>query len=414
MTGRWITLTAADGHALRAWLVVPPQGSGPGLVLLHEMVGLNAFARDMAARYAEEGYVTVVPDLYARQATDVELDYDAAGMARAAELRADLTDAEALTDIDAARAALAAEPTCRGRSAVVGFSMGGRLALLAAARGGFACAVSWYGTGLEADDDTLATLPCPALLLMGEQDDKVPAQARAAIETALASSPAARCVIFPGCAHGFANPARPAFDKPAASLAFSRALAFLRGEIGPVFDLASLWEAHTAYEFASRDVDATMATMVDEPYVNHVPTMTGGVGHAHLKRFYKHHFVNANPPDTRLVPVSRTVGSDSLVDEMLFCFTHTCEVPWMLPGVPPTGRYVEIPLVAIVKFRGDKLCHEHIYWDQASVLVQVGLLDPAGLPVAGIATAKKLLDESLPSNELMAERWARSAALPLD
>ncbi|MBX9608117.1 MAG: dienelactone hydrolase family protein, partial [Gammaproteobacteria bacterium] len=99
MTGRWITLTAVDGHALRAWLALPPQGSGPGLVLLHEMVGLNAFARDMAARYAEEGYVTVVPDLYARQASGVELDYDATGLARAAALRAGLADAAALTDI---------------------------------------------------------------------------------------------------------------------------------------------------------------------------------------------------------------------------------------------------------------------------------------------------------------------------
>lgn len=92
---------------------------------------------------------------------------------------------------------------------------------------------------------------------------------------------------------------------------------------------------------------------------------------------------------------------------MLFCFTHTCEIDWMLPGVPPTGKRVEIPLIAIVKFRGDKLYHEHIYWDQASVLVQIGLLDPKGLPVAGVETARKLLDETLPSNTLM-PRWRES------
>lgn len=151
-----------------------------------------------------------------------------------------------------------------------------------------------------------------------------------------------------------------------------------------------------------------MATMVAEPYVNHIPTMTGGVGHQMLSRFYQNHFVNGNPPDTSLIPISRTVGSTQIVDEMLLCFTHTCEMDWMLPGVAPTGQRVEIPLVAIVKFRGDKLYHEHIYWDQASVLVQIGLLDPQGLPVAGIDTAKKLLDENLPSNSLMAA-WARSA-----
>jgi carboxymethylenebutenolidase len=151
-----------------------------------------------------------------------------------------------------------------------------------------------------------------------------------------------------------------------------------------------------------------MATMVAEPYVNHIPTMTGGVGHTMLSRFYQHHFVNSNPPDTTLVPISRTIGATQIVDELLFCFTHTCEIDWMLPGIAPTGRRVEIPLVAIVKFRGDKLYHEHIYWDQASVLVQIGRLDPTGLPVAGIETARKLLDEHQPSNTLMAS-WARSA-----
>jgi carboxymethylenebutenolidase len=178
-------------------------------------------------------------------------------------------------------------------------------------------------------------------------------------------------------------------------------------------DLAALWEAHCRHEFETRDVDATMASMVDEPYVNHVPTMTGGVGHDQLKRFYKHHFIGRNPPDTELVPVSRTVGADSLVDEMVFRFTHTCEIDWMLPGVPPTGRRVEVPLVAIVRFRGAKLVHEHIYWDQASVLVQVGLLDPRGLPAAGAETAYKVLDKAaLPSNALMPS-WTRSGSRPL-
>ncbi|HNB28763.1 MAG TPA: dienelactone hydrolase family protein, partial [Alphaproteobacteria bacterium] len=101
-------------------------------------------------------------------------------------------------------------------------------------------------------------------------------------------------------------------------------------------------------------------------------------------------------------------GADRVVDEMLFCFTHDREIDWMLPGVPPTGKYVEIPLVAIVCFRGDKLYHEHIYWDQASVLAQIGLIDASKLPTAGIETAKKLLDEKLPSNTIM-KRWAESA-----
>lgn len=180
----------------------------------------------------------------------------------------------------------------------------------------------------------------------------------------------------------------------------------------PAHDLVALWEEHCRCEFETRDVDATMATMVDAPYVNHIPTMTGGVGHDQLKRFYKYHFIGANPPDTALVPISRTVGTDSLVDEMLFSFTHTAEIDWMLPGIAPTGRRVEVPLVAIVRFRDGKVVHEHIYWDQASVLVQVGLLDPAGLPVAGAETARKTVDQSLPSNTLM-PNWASSEGKPI-
>ena len=177
-------------------------------------------------------------------------------------------------------------------------------------------------------------------------------------------------------------------------------------------DLVALWEAHCRYEFETRDVDATMATMVASPYVNHIPTMTGGVGHDQLKRFYKYHFIGGNPPDTTLTPISRTVGADQIVDEMLFSFTHTSEIDWLLPGIAPTGRRVEVPLVAIVRFVGDKVAHEHIYWDQASVLVQIGRLDPAGLPVAGVETARKVIDKTKPSNALMA-RWATSQGKPI-
>lgn len=179
------------------------------------------------------------------------------------------------------------------------------------------------------------------------------------------------------------------------------------------YDLVALWEEHCRYEFETRDVDAVMATMVEEPYVNHVPTMAGGVGHDELKRFYKYHFIGNNPPDTTLTPISRTVGVNSVVDEMLFRFTHTSAIDWMLPGIAPTGRVVEVALVAIVQFRENKLVHEHIYWDQASVLVQVGLLDPTGLPVAGAEAAHKVLDKALPSNTLLQGAWLRSEGQPI-
>ena len=132
--------------------------------------------------------------------------------------------------------------------------------------------------------------------------------------------------------------------------------------------------------------------MADDAYVNHIPVMTGGLGKSALREFYSRRFIPGMPPDTTLTPVSRTVGEDQLVDEMIFSFTHTQEMPWMLPGVRPTNRRVEIPLVAIVRFREGKLAHEHIYWDQASVLKQIGLLTDPALPVVGVETARKVLD----------------------
>ena len=144
-----------------------------------------------------------------------------------------------------------------------------------------------------------------------------------------------------------------------------------------------------------------MATMVAEPYVNHIPTMTGGVGYRDLRRFYADYFIGANPDDTMQVSVSRTQGARQIVDELVFSFTHDRRIEWLLPGVEPTGRHVRFGLVGVVRFRGDKLCHEHIYWDQATVLVQVGLLDASRLPVLGAEAADKIIDNSLPSNRLI-------------
>jgi carboxymethylenebutenolidase len=166
-------------------------------------------------------------------------------------------------------------------------------------------------------------------------------------------------------------------------------------------DLAQLWEDHVRFEFSTRNTEDTLATMVEDAYVNHIPVLTGGVGKNELRDFYSKRFIPQMPPDTEMTAVSRTIGTDQLVDEMVFKFTHTIAMDWMLPGIPPTGKRVEVPLVAIVRFRGGKLAHEHIYWDQASVLVQIGLLDPFRLPVAGVESARKVLEPSLPANELM-------------
>jgi carboxymethylenebutenolidase len=159
-------------------------------------------------------------------------------------------------------------------------------------------------------------------------------------------------------------------------------------------DLAALWEEHTRHEFETRNLESTLETMVDDGYVNHIPVMTGGAGKAALREFYGRQFIPCMPPDTELRLISRTTGETQLVDEMIFCFTHTQEMPWMLPGIPPTQRRVEVPLVAIVGFRDGKVAFERVYWDQASVLRQVGLLTDASLPVFGAETARKVVEQA--------------------
>ena len=165
-------------------------------------------------------------------------------------------------------------------------------------------------------------------------------------------------------------------------------------------DLAATFDAHVQAEFQDLDLEATMATMTDEPYVHHVPTITGGNGTAGVRDFYAHHFIGQWPEDTQIQPISRTVGPDQVVDELHMTFTHDRVLDIMLPGIEPKGRRIAIPVVVVVAFHQGKVQHEHIYWDQASVLVQAGLLDPEGLPVTGAEQAAALGDQTRPKNEL--------------
>ncbi|KAH9836779.1 uncharacterized protein C8Q71DRAFT_857983 [Rhodofomes roseus] len=198
-----------------------------------------------------------------------------------------------------------------------------------------------------------------------------------------------------------------AYEPSAATAAHSKSLVFLRKHIGgPHFDIEAIWEEHTYFEFEVRSVAKTMGTMVQEPYVNHVPTMTGGVGREALTTFYRDHFIFSNPPDAALKTVSRTVGADRVVDEFIFHVTHTTMIDWLLPGVPPTGKKLEIPMLGVINVRGDRLYHEHIWWDQGTVLKQAGLLPDVvtvptstgprklKLPVAGVEAARMLVNES--------------------
>jgi len=204
-----------------------------------------------------------------------------------------------------------------------------------------------------------------------------------------------------------------------AALAHSRTLVFLRKWLGgPVFDLEAIWDEHTYFEFEDRSVAKTMGTMVAEPYVNHVPTMTGGVGRENLTAFYRDHFIFSNPPDAAMEVVSRTVGPDRVVDEFIYSFTHDRMVDWLLPGVPPSNKKLTIPMMAVVNIRGDRLYNEHIWWDQATALRQAGILPTylpyttfgphrnLRLPVTGAESAAMLADEgSMESNFMFGVDW---------
>ena len=165
-------------------------------------------------------------------------------------------------------------------------------------------------------------------------------------------------------------------------------------------EMIDLFQKHVGAELAG-DLDTTLATMSDDPHLNHVPTMAGGVGREGVRAFYRDHLVGKFfPPDVTIESVSRTVGESSIVEELVIGFTHTIVMDWLLPGVQPTGEPVEIAFCVVVGFKNGKISHEHVYWDQASVLVQVGLLDPKGLPVSGGESARKVRDPKLPPRKM--------------
>ena len=166
--------------------------------------------------------------------------------------------------------------------------------------------------------------------------------------------------------------------------------------------LVDVWEAHTAAEFAHKDADEAIATMTDNPVLVHVPVGTGASGKEPLRRFYRDVFIPNMPPDVELELLTRTVGRERVIDEFIMHMTHSVRMDWFVPGVEATGRRLAVPTVGIIAFEGDKISSEHIYWDQATVLVQLGLLDDS-LPVLGANQPDRLLNPDAPANELIAK-----------
>ncbi|KAL4804018.1 hypothetical protein BDV18DRAFT_143686 [Aspergillus unguis] len=214
-----------------------------------------------------------------------------------------------------------------------------------------------------------------------------------------------RAYTYSDAQPGFAEVDLDEYHSLDADLAFTRSLEVLRRAYGRDGDLEKSYEEHLQGKFFSMNLNDTMSHYVKNltPTVTYAPTLSGGTGARALRRFYDQHFLNKLPPSMHLRLLSRTTGADRVVDELYVSFEHTQEIPWMLPGVPPTNRKVEIVLVSIVSLRAKQLYSEHVYWDQASVLVQVGLLDPKlvpqgfegvdRLPVIGRESARRMLNE---------------------
>jgi carboxymethylenebutenolidase len=403
-----VTIKSSDGGEFDAYLAVPVSGYGPGIVVLQEIFGVNKYMRQVCDWYAAHGFVAICPDLFWRQERGVDItDRSEAEWQKAFALYQGLDETKAVEDSAAAVEFLRKHPTCNGRVGAVGFCLGGNLAWLVSARFQPDCAVGYYGVGIEKTLNEAGNLGSSLMLHVAGKDQYCPPEAQDTIHATLDSNPLVTIYDYPEQDHAFGRPGGEHYDARAAELANLRTLEFfVRNLAGEGFAnaqkiLSERWDEHVKYEFATRDTEDTLKTMVPDAYVNHVPVLTGGVGHDELREFYSKRFIPQMPPDTSMTPVSRTIGVDRVVDEMVFEFTHTIKMDWMLPGVEPKGKHVKIPLVVIVHFRDGKLAHEHIYWDQASVLAQLGLIETTQLPVAGVETAEKVLDPSLPSNKLM-------------
>jgi carboxymethylenebutenolidase len=156
--------------------------------------------------------------------------------------------------------------------------------------------------------------------------------------------------------------------------------------------LLEVWQQHCYSEFVMKDAKAALTTMSDNPYVLMVPIAIGGRGRDGVYKFYHDCFLAQLPADIRPVPISQVVGEDILAEEVVYQFTHDRIMDWMIPGLPPTGKRVEVGVVGIIKFENGKIASEHLYWDHASVLAQLGVIDRAKGLVRGVESPRTLLE----------------------
>ena len=359
-------------------------GSGPGLLLV---TGSNSLSQQMCSRatlFAEEGYSVLA----------------ISGNASEGDL---IKATEYLEKLPETELGLVAVGYGKGASLICGLSE----------NGAFKGIVCFDSEELIKSPELLDQVPCPIVCHFGGCNRDRHLEDPKTLQSKFKRKDGSRIYIWEEGAPGFADPEKANFNPRADDLAHTRTLELIRRVVGPYYDFVSLFAEHVYHEFTTKDVDATMATMIEEPYVNHVPTLAGGVGHDMLKRFYKYHFVDQNAGGRDRTRISYTMGPNRVVLETYTKFRHDSVIDRYFPGIEPTGKEVEIATVIIVKFRGDQVCHEHLYWDQGSALKQIGVLDAGNLPLAGPEAARKVLDETLPSNIFMGEAWETSEGKPL-
>ncbi|MEZ0227530.1 MAG: dienelactone hydrolase family protein, partial [Planctomycetota bacterium] len=366
------------------------------------MAGVDGRIRDLARVYAEEGYVVAVPDLFwlsgietqdiAGSLLDWEFWFFQDDLIESGALGAvtpPLALEPALEDVEHTLDALRGHEACTGRVAVVGYGLGATLAVFAAARLDVDAAVAYDPAGLRRALPELQRRSAPLLVQAGLRDTPDWIEKLERFRDAAAALPSVTVLLLDEpCDFALAGPDG---GEPGVLRAHSRTIAHLRRAIGPCFDIEKSWDAHLSALFEHRDADLAMRSVARDPSIYFVPTVSGARGTVAVRELYERGIIPALPASLRIRTVSRTIGPDRIVDEVVLGFTHDHFMSFLLPGIDPTGRRVELPLVLSATFRGDRIWRQQVYWDQASLLAQIGRLDAHALPVAGVEEALSLL-----------------------
>ncbi|MBA4077189.1 MAG: carboxymethylenebutenolidase [Cyanobacteria bacterium PR.023] len=400
MSHQKVSIKAADGESFSAYLALPESGMGPAILLIQEIFGVNPHIRKVADYYAQEGYVVLAPDLFFRMWPNVELGYSGSDMETAMSYKNKFDEEQGISDLVSAVEYLRTLPQVTGGVAAMGYCLGGRMAYRLSAQTKLEAAVSYYGADIDKHLEEADKITSPIIFHLGADDTLIPPSSMEKLMLEMLNHHNARVFVYENTGHGFNCEARASYNQRAALLSQARTIEFLRACIGPSVNAEELFDHHLFTALNQKDLDETMETLCEDAVVTFVPTLTGGHGVNELKRFYKD-FFKALSGDAQLTTISRTVNANRVVDELVLSFTHDRPMEFILPGVAPTQKKVTIPLVMLATFRLDKLSRLNVYWDQASVIMQIDILHDDDSPVSlhlpahGSEQANKILDDSV-------------------